>query len=353
MIVLDDDKLKKSRTKPLRESVHVSTFTATALEILRRGKLEFQRRYMGNTTETIDPSLELEIDQESYVMLVLDVRTKCDKEILTNTRMRMALPLFKERYITFRQDMLAQERAEKARAAAPEAAGGSAAPVASSSSASSSTSSSSSSASFMCESALAFLDEIAAPEMAAQVVMTDAEIETARAEKELEDLNIEFGGAVRPWLHLTPRWSEYERLDTGVKFSDTPDIMSLMYFPIAQFMFALMQINELTREYGWIPELALTLLGQLMASSFVERVNSGGKLILHEGNLNLKDETVDMLVVLRMNRAFMEQMRELIPSSVLEGQAGQFMGSNGSFQSFVAKNLLTPEALMAEAAAEK
>ena len=46
--------------------------------------------------------------------------------------------------------------------------------------------------------------------------------------------------------------------------------------------------NKGSRPYGWLPEMALTYIGQLMASSYAERVNSAAKLILNKKNLKLK-----------------------------------------------------------------
>ena len=51
-------------------------------------------------------------------------------------------------------------------------------------------------------------------------------------------------------------------------------------------------------------------IGSLLSSSFAERINSAANIVLTKGNSVLDPVTVDMLVVLRMNRSFMEYMRE-------------------------------------------
>jgi len=51
-------------------------------------------------------------------------------------------------------------------------------------------------------------------------------------------------------------------------------------------------------------------VGSHLASSFAERINSAANLILTDGNTLLADDEIDMLVVLRMNRAFMQYMRD-------------------------------------------
>ena len=41
---------------------------------------------------------------------------------------------------------------------------------------------------------------------------------------------------------------------------------------------------------------------KLQASSFVERVNSAGKIVLNDTNIKLKPDKVEKRVMLRMNR---------------------------------------------------
>ena len=66
------------------------------------------------------------------------------------------------------------------------------------------------------------------------------------------------------------------------------------------------------RLYGWIPRMAscsYAQIGALNAESFCERVLSCANLSLTEGNTMLGVEELEMLVVLRMNRKFMDFMR--------------------------------------------
>ena len=63
----------------------------------------------------------------------------------------------------------------------------------------------------------------------------------------------------------------------------------------------------MTASYGQI--------GALNAESYCERPSASsdapGTIVLTEGNTLLKDEDLEMLVILRMNRDFMKFMREL------------------------------------------
>jgi len=66
--------------------------------------------------------------------------------------------------------------------------------------------------------------------------------------------------------------------------------------------------------YGFIPLMASFTYGQigaLNAESFCERVLS---LVLTEGNTLLDDAELEMLIILRMNRDFMEFMRKYSPT---------------------------------------
>jgi hypothetical protein len=51
-------------------------------------------------------------------------------------------------------------------------------------------------------------------------------------------------------------------------------------------------------------------IGALMAESFCERILSCAKQVVHRHRLSYKAEEYSMVVILRMNRAFMEYMRK-------------------------------------------
>ena len=66
-------------------------------------------------------------------------------------------------------------------------------------------------------------------------------------------------------------------------------------------------------EFGFLPlmtRLSPCQLGALNAQSFVERMNSCGKMLVGLKRSNMKHDMIDTLVVLRMNRGFMEHCRE-------------------------------------------
>ena len=73
--------------------------------------------------------------------------------------------------------------------------------------------------------------------------------------------------------------------------------------------------KELTgnKSPGLVPLMASCSKGQigaLNAESFCERVLSQSNLVMTDGNTLLSDEEIEMVVFLRVNREFMEFMRE-------------------------------------------
>lgn len=75
----------------------------------------------------------------------------------------------------------------------------------------------------------------------------------------------------------------------------------------------IMETDQDRRLYGLIPLMATSSYGQigaLNAESFCERVLRCAGHVLTEGNTLLDDDELEMLVVLRMNRDFMQFMRE-------------------------------------------
>ena len=66
-------------------------------------------------------------------------------------------------------------------------------------------------------------------------------------------------------------------------------------------------------EFGWLPSMASSSVGQLCAlsaESYCERVLSCANNVVTKGNTLLSDPEVEMACVLRVNRPFMEYMRE-------------------------------------------
>jgi hypothetical protein len=61
-------------------------------------------------------------------------------------------------------------------------------------------------------------------------------------------------------------------------------------------------------------------IGALCAESFCERILSEANDVCHDGNTLLDTEEINMVVVLHMNREFIQHMREKYPGPKLSGQ---------------------------------
>ena len=63
-------------------------------------------------------------------------------------------------------------------------------------------------------------------------------------------------------------------------------------------------------KFGFIPYMAKTWLGRLLAESFAERIFSNCNIVLTPGNMSLNPIEMGQLVVLRMNKRFMQYMKK-------------------------------------------
>ena len=70
-------------------------------------------------------------------------------------------------------------------------------------------------------------------------------------------------------------------------------------------------------KFGYLAMMTVATLGALNAESFCERVLSCVKLVVSDLHVSLKPKEIRMLVMLRMNRDFMEYMRASYPDTPL------------------------------------
>ena len=83
-----------------------------------------------------------------------------------------------------------------------------------------------------------------------------------------------------------------------------------MKLDIGIIMRAIQRQDPERQKFGFLPCLASCYLGKVMAGSFAERTYRCAKDILTEGNSLLTHKEINMVVLLRMNRRFMERMRK-------------------------------------------
>ena len=138
------------------------------------------------------------------------------------------------------------------------------------------------------------------------VLPSDEEIRA----KDVIDANIEFDSAFKKWKRYSPDWLKlYPSLNgCGTNLSLIDDFMPLDLKP----MYDHLEKENKGGKFGYLPLMmgcSVGQLGALNAESFAERVNSEAKLLVDDKNTSLADPLINMLVVLRMNRSFMEFMR--------------------------------------------
>lgn len=112
------------------------------------------------------------------------------------------------------------------------------------------------------------------------------------------------------WASTFPHidWVAYKANTAGL--SGPEQLIQVMDLDLSSLFLKFLKNPKLPH----LPKMVLTVLGNNLASSYVERMNSAGKLILHKGRILLSDHMLNMLVVIRMNRKFMEFMRENYPN---------------------------------------
>jgi hypothetical protein len=109
-------------------------------------------------------------------------------------------------------------------------------------------------------------------------------------------------------------------LDWKKTFPELPWATNQVEFPFSLWKVDMgVVMKELIKQdpektsFGHLPVMAVASRGSIggfLASSFCERINSCANLVLMDGNSLLSPDEINMLVTLRMNRKFMQFMRE-------------------------------------------
>jgi hypothetical protein len=125
--------------------------------------------------------------------------------------------------------------------------------------------------------------------------------EAKRAFKNWKKLDVD-------WLEMFPELMEKKKMNSELDL-----VEDLMDLDMGVLYNHLEKVDTGRQLYGLIPKMACNSTGQLgalSAESYCERVLSCANNVVTTGNTLLSDEEVEMLVILRMNREFMEFMRE-------------------------------------------
>ena len=125
---------------------------------------------------------------------------------------------------------------------------------------------------------------------------------------------------------LWPRWKKQSKrlnyselfpklkIPAGTKLRDLEPINHLLPMNIG----SLLETMDDENCFGFLPKMGLARLGNNLASSFVERMNSAAKLCMTEGRTLLSEHHLEMIVLLRINKEFMYFMKKKFPKLVLD-----------------------------------
>ena len=122
----------------------------------------------------------------------------------------------------------------------------------------------------------------------------------------------EFKDVIREWVKWKIPWRKlFSDLPKDQNLSVMGDLMKLPMKPVMDVM----ERTNCEREniFGYLPLMCKNLpvqLGALSAQSFAEQMISAGNLLITRKRTQLNDELINKLIVLQMNRNFMEFMRK-------------------------------------------
>jgi len=125
------------------------------------------------------------------------------------------------------------------------------------------------------------------------------------------DAKSEFILAFQHWQNWIPDW---KHLFPGYNF-ETYDLMDeMLHLDMKILMKESERVSESNdKKFKLLPLMAKCSkfqLGALVSQSFAERMNSAGKNIVTDNRTNLDQDMIDKLVILRMNKRFMEYARQ-------------------------------------------
>jgi hypothetical protein len=292
----------------------VTDMTETGKMCRLRAIIEFERRFMGSTSQERlhDPdTYQFEINGRVLVATLLDLRTLHRCHHLTVPQRAAAKTELQTRYITFYVTAKALERKNAGTKMANDANGH----VATSPEKKSKVNSFVPILDGICYGAAShdaregfFSDDEDDDEEDVPPAKTE---ETHVAEDKVAASN-EFKKVFRTWYNFQVDWAaEFPEANlTGKVELDL--IHDLMPLNMGKLYLKIITKDPERAQFGFLPLMAGCCDGQigaLNAESFAERVLSASNLVMTDGNTQLCDRDFEMLVVLRMNRDFMLHMR--------------------------------------------
>ena len=293
MMVIDTNRWGRNVKAP-RSSKLVSDFSEYGAECRRRAKLECERRFFGNTSEEVFPQGQCSVgckNREKGVLL-LDKRTCCNMLIMKKGEWEDAVHVLESFYIDFYVNAKKKDREE--RGATAEA-----------------------------TDAVATTDQ-AGPDLRNDEdnmidIFDEGEVTTDNGitanylqERDQRLGKTEYRKVIREWCKYRVPWRTiFHWLPKERPLDPFHDLMSLNMSPV---MANLMRYSE-THDgaFGYLPLMCKSSpcqLGALNSQAFAERMISGANLIITKKRTRLDDELLEKLIVLRMNKKYIEKQRE-------------------------------------------
>jgi hypothetical protein len=109
---------------------------------------------------------------------------------------------------------------------------------------------------------------------------------------------------------LTDRAADIRRRRKNREAASWNVAFDLLRVPLGKLIADTKKIDPKRERFGFLPYMAKTWLGRLLAESFSERMLSNANIVLTPGNMRLNPVEMEQLVVLRMNREFMAYCKE-------------------------------------------
>ena len=295
MQLIDIDAVTKE-TKLPRVDMPIANMSKIGQTARTRATLEGERRWCGNTGETLTGA-PVGMGRAELLCALLDKRTLGCHHITTEQR-KEALKIYEEEYVKFSltaakytkrlADEKRNEMEETTVKIEREQGGGSSASQLASGA--------------IFQGTMWSEDEDDDEADGVEVVAAEAAaLEEARR-------------VLKNWKKYTVDWvSLFAHLKDMKKDNQSLDLTEdLMKLDIGKVYGQIEAMDTARVQFGWIPTMASSSVGQigaLSAESYCERILSCANNVITKGNTLLGDEELEMIVVLRMNREFMQFMR--------------------------------------------
>ena len=313
-IPLVDLKAVKAPPKLPRVKTDIQSMTMVGATCRNRAILEFKRWFLGNKTEEafIVPG-DVETNNRQMIAMLLDLRTL--NHVGDTELFKKGVTLLYEEYILFSVQYFKFEReAEKAACAIMPPSGD--VTTEQRETAIDQPNPTTNSASLQLLQLLDRSDESVHSEGKSSEEETEEDKQAADAEEARSTIRKK----LKNWCRYVVDWKGlYPDAELPETNNEVLPLDDLLHLDVGVLYRKIEEEDKDRKLYGFLPLMASCCKGQigaLNAESYAERVNSVGKLIMTNDSTLLGDELLNKLVTLRMNRTFMEFMRENYSESV-------------------------------------